>query len=182
MKKLLIAFTLLTLLPATLTAGVEDLLGSMLGDMIDPNAARRKRYARRYEIMMVRDAKQGRVTPMISVESPVKPAAAVAPVTPVVPAVAPDGPNTAEKVSVSVESLVYDEKSGQGVLKVKIVSGTFKEVNNYLHTNIGKLIRNDAPGEDAPKVPYDATITIESMTIVGDDVCIVRFSTAGEMG
>ena len=180
MKKLLIFSTMLLMLPMVAAADMDDVLGSLLGDMLDPDAARRKRYARRYEIMMVRDAKQGRVTPLISVESPVMPVAAVAPVTPVAPVVACDAAINAEKVSVRVESLAYDEKSATGILKVAIIGGTFKEVNNYLHTNIGKLIRNDAPGEDAPKVPPDAGIAIESLTIDENDVCDVKFRTLCE--
>ena len=176
MKKLLIVSTLLLMLPMVAAADMEDALGSLLSDILDPDAARRKRYARRYEIMMVRDAKQGRVTPLISVESPVMPVAAVAPMMPVAPVAASDAADNAEKVSVRVESLAYDEKSGNGILKVAIVGGTFKEVNNYLHANIGKLIRNDAPGEDAPKVPPDAGIAIESLTIDENDVCEIKFT------
>jgi len=136
---------------------------------------RRERYRRRHEMLMERAMKRGQVVPVV----PVVPVAPVAPVVAVAPvslygsgannSSAPDG------VSVRVQSLTYDENDGRGVLTVEVTGGSFSGVNRYIRANIGKLARNDAPGEAAPKIPPDARLKIKSVALGEDDVCEVRF-------
>ena len=61
-----------------------------------------------------------------------------------------------------------------------ITEPSFSAVNRYIRANIGKLARNDAPGEAAPKIPPDARLKIESITVDEDDVCEVKFRTNEE--
>ena len=166
MKKVLIVFALLNVSPFALSAGdgLSNLFSALFG-AADENKARQKRYERRYEIMMVRDAKRGRIPQLRPVDSPVAPIGGYA---------ADSG--TAEKVSITVKSLVYDENIGTGILKLEINSGAFKDVNDYIYANIGKLVRNDAPGEDAPKVPPGSKLEIESMSIREANICDVLFT------
>lgn len=136
---------------------------------------RRERYRRRHEMLMERAMKRGQVVPVVPVApvSPVAPVMVVAPVS-----LYASGANNAsapEGVSVRVQSLTYDESDGRGVLGVEVIGGSFSAVNRYVRANIGKLVRADAPGEDAPKVPPNARIKIKSMTIDEDDVCAVMF-------
>lgn len=140
---------------------------------------RRERYRRRHEMLMERAMKKGRVVPVV----PVAPVMPVAPVAPVV-AVAPvslygnGAANSAlggETVSIKVQSLTFDENNGRGVLTIEVTDGSFSAVNRYIRTNIGKLARNDAPGEAAPKIPPDARLKIKSITIDEDDLCEVKF-------
>ena len=141
--------------------------------------ARRERYRRRHEMLMERAMKRGQVVPVM----PAAPVSPVAPIAPVV-AVAPvslygSGANNAsapEGVSVKFQSLTYDEDNGRGNLTIEVTGGSFSAVNRYIRTNIGKLARNDAPGEAAPKIPPDARLKIESITIDEDDLCEVKFS------
>lgn len=137
---------------------------------------RRERYRRRHEMLMERAMKRGQVVPVVPVApvSPVAPVMAVAPVS-----LYASGANNAsapEGVSVKVQSLTYDESDGRGVLEVEVIGGSFSAVNRYIRANIGKLARNDAPGDAAPKIPLDARLKIGSITISEDDVCEVKFS------
>ena len=180
MKRVLVATTLVVSMAATVMAdGFADLLPALLGGT-DENKERQKRYERRYEIMMVRDSKQGKISPLRPVESPVAPEAQVVPVMPVMPVshgAAYDGnAPVLEKVSIRAIALVYDVESGNGTLKVEVAGGSFSDVNSYIHDNIGKLVRNEAPGEDAPKVPPDALLEIEAITLVEDCMCEVKFT------
>lgn len=180
MKRTPVAATLAAAVAAPVMAdGFGDLLSALLGGM-DEDKERQKRYERRYEIMMVRDSKQGKIPPLRPVNSPVAPEAQVVPVMPVVPvangAACESNAPAPEKVSVAAVALEYDIDSGNGTLKVEVSGGSFGDVNRYIHDNIGKLVRNEAPGEDAPKVPPDARLNVESMMVCEDGICEVRFS------
>ena len=146
---------------------------------------RRERYRRRHEMLMERAMKRGQVVPVVPVVPP--PPGAPVPPPPVV-AVAPvslygngsANPALAEEpVFVKVQSLAYDESNGRGVLTVEVTGGSFSAANRYIRANIGKLARNDAPGEAAPKIPPDARLEIESITMDEDDFCEVKFKTKG---
>ena len=135
----------------------------------------RERYRRRHEMLMERAMKRGQVVPVV----PVTPVAPVAPVMAVAPvSLYASGTNNStveDGVSVKVQSLAYDEDNGRGVLSVEVLGGSFSAVNRYIRKNIGKLARNDAPGDAAPKIPPDAKLKIESIIIDEDDFCEVRF-------
>ena len=136
---------------------------------------RRERYRRRHEMLMERAMKRGQVVPVV----PVAPVAPVAPVMAVAPvslyASGANNSTVADGVSVKVQSLTYDEDNGRGVLSVEVLGGSFSAVNRYIRKNIGKLARNDAPGDAAPKILPDAKLKIESIAIDEGDVCEVRF-------
>lgn len=83
----------------------------------------------------------------------------------------------AEEVVVRVTTLEYDAKTGTGVLTVEILSGPFKEANEYIRKNFVELIRKKSPVEDAAKIPNDAELEIESTTINEADFCELRFVT-----
>ena len=141
---------------------------------------RRERYRRRHEMLMERAMKRGQVVPVMPVAPvvPVAPVMAVAPVSLYVSG--SNNATVADGVSVKVHSLTYDESAGRGVLSVEVIGGSFSAVNRYIRANIGKLARNDAPGEAAPKIPPDARLKIESITVDEDDVCEVKFRTHEE--
>lgn len=82
---------------------------------------------------------------------------------------------TAEPVHVKVLSLAYDEKEKYGVLAVEVIGGSFSDGNHHIRANIGKLARNDALGDAALRIPHDARLKIEAITINEDDLCEVRF-------
>jgi len=137
--------------------------------------ARRERYRRRHEMLMERAMKRGQVVPVVPVAPvpPVAPVVAVAPVS--LYGAGTDPASASDGVSVKVSSLTYDENEGRGVLTVEVVGGSFTGINRYIRANIGKLARNDAPGDAAPKIPPDARLKIETITINESDFCEVRF-------
>lgn len=141
---------------------------------------RRERYRRRHAMLMERAMKRGQIVPVM----PVAPVVPVAPVMAVAPtslyATGARNVTVLDGVSVKVHSLTYDESAGRGVLSVEVIGGSFSAVNRYIRANIGKLARNDAPGEAAPKIPPDARLKIESITVDEDDVCEVKFRTNEE--
>lgn len=178
MKRLLMVF-LLAALAFAVVAETDDVSAAQSATT-EKDDARRERYRRRHELLMERAMKRGQVVPVVPVAP--APPTPVAPVAPVV-AVAPVslygvGANTAsvsDGVSVKVLSLTYDENEGVGALTVEVVGGSFSGVNRYIRANIGKLARNDAPGDVAPKIPPDARLKIETITINESDFCEVRF-------
>ena len=153
-----------------------DTNGVSEAEPADKKDARHERYKRRYELMTVREAKRRNAIPVMPV-TPVAPVVPVAPVAPIVPVAVCD---VAEDVPIKVESLAYNEASSNGVLTVEVVSGAFRDVNRHIRSKISKLVCTDASGEDAPKVPPDARLKIESITIDEDDVCKVKFRTKVE--
>ena len=173
MKTIFIIAASLSLMPSVVLADAEpvpDSQGESAASTSDD--ARHERYRRRYELMTVREAKRRNAIPVMPV-APVAPVVSVAPVVPVAVC------DATEEVSVKVESLMYDEAASNGVLTIEVVSGAFKDVNRHIRSKIGKLVRTDAPGGDAPKVPPDARLKIESITIDEDDVCTIKFKIRG---
>ena len=81
----------------------------------------------------------------------------------------------AEEVTVRVISLEYDAKTRNGVLTVEILRGSFKKANKYIRKNFDNLVRKKSPAEDAAKIPANAKLEIESITINESDFCEVRF-------
>ena len=81
----------------------------------------------------------------------------------------------AEKVDVRVVSLEYDVKTGKGILTLEILRGSFKKASKYIRKNLDDLVRKKSPAEDAAKIPSDAKLEIESITINESDFCEVRF-------
>ena len=172
MKTIFLIAASLSLMPSVALADPEPVPDSQSESAASTrDDARHERYRRRYELMAVREAKRRNAIPVM----PVAPVAPVVPVTPVVPVVPVAVCDEVDAVSVKVESLVCDEAASNGVLTVEVVSGAFKDVNRHIRSKIGKLVRTDAPGEDAPKVPPDARLKITSITIDEDDVCTINF-------
>ena len=173
MNRLFMAFALLVISFA-LFAETNSVAVSQ-SEESDKGDGRRERYRRRHEMLMERAMKRGQIVPVV----PVAPVAPVAPVMTVAPvslyASGANNVSAPEGVSVRVRSLTYDEKDGRGVLRVEVLGGSFSAVNSYIRANIGKLARNDAPGEAAPKISPDAKLKIESIVIDEDGGCEVRF-------
>ena len=84
-----------------------------------------------------------------------------------------------EDVYVRVVSLRYDTDTQIGVLTVKIIKGSFKDVNRYVRENVEKLIRKKSRSSDASKIPAGARLAIESISINDGDLCEVRFKVKG---
>ena len=88
----------------------------------------------------------------------------------------------AEEVKVRVVSLEYDVKTHKGVLTVEILRGSFKKASKYIRKNLDDLVRRKAPAEDAAKIPSDAKLEIESISINESDCCEVRVKAKGGKG
>ena len=180
MKRLL----MVSLLAALAFAAVAETDGASAAQSAtaEKDDARRERYRRRHEMLMERAMKRGHVVPVVPVAPVPPPSASVSP--PPVVAVAPvslygagtDPASMQYGVSVKVQSLTYDENEGRGVLTVEVVGGSFTGVNRYIRANIGKFARNDTSGDAAPKIPPDAWLKVESITINESDFCEVRFA------
>ena len=80
-----------------------------------------------------------------------------------------------EEVSIRVVSLDYNADSRQGTLIVEIERGSFKKSNKYIRKNLAKIIRKQASPEAAAKIPTNAPLEIESISITTDDFCEVKF-------
>ena len=80
-----------------------------------------------------------------------------------------------EEVSLRVESLDYKADSRQGMLILEIERGSFKKANKYIRKNFVTLIRKQASPEAAAKIPANAPLEIESISITADDLCEVKF-------
>ena len=86
----------------------------------------------------------------------------------------------AEEVALRVVSLEYDDESRAGVLTVAILRGSFKKATRYIRKNLDRLVRKESPAESAAKVPANAKLKIESISINEDDHCEVKFTVAAE--
>lgn len=119
--------------------------------------------------------------------TPVSPVSPVSPVPPVV--IRETATNeivkpvpVAEEVAVRVIALEYDAKAGTGVLTVEILSGSFKKANKYIRRNFDDLVRKKSTSKDAAKVPADAKLEVESISVNESDFCEVRFKAkAGKL-
>ncbi len=80
-----------------------------------------------------------------------------------------------ESVRVRVVSAEYDAESRSGLLKIEIISGSFKDVVKYVRSNLGRLVRIEAPGECAAAVPADAELEAVSMSVGEDGCCEIKF-------
>lgn len=83
---------------------------------------------------------------------------------------------SSEEVKVRVVSLEYASAANKGMLTLEIVSGSFKKANKYIRSNFDHLVRMKSPTEDAAKIPPEAKLEIESISINDDDRCEVRFA------
>ena len=87
-----------------------------------------------------------------------------------------------EETEVRVVSLEYDAKTGTGVLTVEILRGSFKKANKYIRKNFDDLVRKKSPAKDAGKIPANAKLEIESISIKDNDRCGVKFAAIQERG
>ena len=101
----------------------------------------------------------------------------VPPVSPVPPVLIRDTvtKEVPEEVSIRVVSRDYNADSRQGMLIVEIERGSFKKANKYIRKNFVTLIRKQASPEAAAKIPANAPLEIESISITADDLCEVKF-------
>ena len=81
----------------------------------------------------------------------------------------------AEEVDVRVISLEYDAKTLKGILTVEILRGSFKKASKYIRRNLDDIVRKMSPAEDAAKIPADARLEIETISINESDRCEVKF-------
>ena len=115
--------------------------------------------------------------------TPVQPVAPVTPVEPVRPVVIYDTVTNvverpvpvAEEVKVRVVSLEYDATAQDGVLTVEVISGSFKEINEYIRRNFNNLIHMKAPAGGSSKIPAGANLEIVSISISESGRCEVKF-------
>lgn len=122
--------------------------------------------------------------------TPVQPVTPVTPVEPVRPVVIHDTVTNvverpvpvAEEVKVRVLSLEYDAATHKGVLTVEIISGSFKEANEYIRKNFDDLVRKHAHFKSDIKLPPAAKFEIESISINDSDRCEVKFVVKGREG
>ena len=113
----------------------------------------------------------------------ITPVTPVSPVTPVPPLVIRETVTNdvvrnvpvAEEVDVRVVSLEYDAKTHKGVLTVEILRGSFKKANQYIRRNFDDLVRRKSPAKDAAKIPVNAKLEIDAISINESDRCEVKF-------
>lgn len=114
------------------------------------------------------------VTPVTPVE-PVQPVVIHDTITNVVERPVP----VAEEVKVHVVSLDYNASTRQGVLVVEIDQGSFKKANEHVRKNIDDLVRKQASSKFGVKIPTDARLEIESISVNEKDQCEVKFTARG---
>ena len=81
----------------------------------------------------------------------------------------------AEEVRVRVASLEYDATTQDGVLTVEVISGSFKEINEYIRRNFNNLIHMKAPVGGSSKIPAGANLEIVSISVSESGRCEVKF-------
>lgn len=111
----------------------------------------------------------------VSPVSPVQPVVILDTVTNVVERTVP----VEEEVKVRVISLEYDAKTHNGLLTVEIVSGSFKQANKHVRKNFVDLIRKESSAKDAAKIPVDAILEIDAVTINAQGLCEINFMANG---
>lgn len=83
----------------------------------------------------------------------------------------------AEKASIRVRSLEYDEGTGRGILAVEIAGGSFSQAMERIRNSFPEWVRAEA-GRLAPDVtvPDDADLEPEEIRIRENNLCEVLFS------
>ena len=75
-------------------------------------------------------------------------------------------------------SLSYDAGLGTGVLTAKIESGTLKQTNKYVRTQLREMIEK-APKEVVDKIPADKELNVETVSLNAHDECEIYFRVEG---
>lgn len=75
-------------------------------------------------------------------------------------------------------SLTYDAELGTGVLTAKIESGTLKQANKYVRTQLREMIKR-APKEVVDKIPADKELNAETVSLNAHDECEIYFRVEG---
>ena len=75
-------------------------------------------------------------------------------------------------------SLSYDSNLGTGILTAKIESGTLKQANEYVRTQLREMI-GKAPTEIVNRIPSDKNLHVETVSLNAKDECEIYFRLEG---
>lgn len=75
-------------------------------------------------------------------------------------------------------SLSFDAQLGTGVLTAKIESGTLKQANKYVRTQLREMIKK-APKEIVDKIPSEKNLQVETVSLNAKDECEIYFRVEG---